>query len=746
MTVLDDCFSGRKLPVGIHSAIHRAFDDSLCDPKLSLNVLREYLEQLLFHMSGISGVTVREIGSKIEKLTSVGALDREVAPYLHLWWDLSSLGSHFQPESEITLGWNRHLDLCRRAAGLVLLWYSKKYPPLALSEEERYGWIKNTGGASSTEAIQVCQPQLFEKFKETGSVLVLSGRAWVGKTSLATLLTKDLVDKGFIPIVGHENSLLTFRPIANKDDSQLNLKFSNRANEIHQLVLTRLLHGDSFVIFLDDPFGHRRFIAENALTFLRLKTWIDSSKKSQFLGQLRIIITTPSEFLVRAKEYLLEQAESNPIARDGFSMLCEGLEVQIEPQLYSKAQLNSIVANAAKFHGCHWTNNQTYCALLADLILKESLSFDSVHVFCQQTKDENDDDFLKNLGQLSHTPSLSHELSKLTRDQQIQLAATLVGECLNEFYQDYAFQSQITHLDLVRLGGSLTENAYEPSPWFIDNPERAIRTLKFPVFLHPEIRETVSIAAESFLRTDLQKIVLGLCGLSETIGPSLARWEAVHVALRFASALPVEKMQLLYSDLMERKLAFGGDPRNVLWAIIENASYLRGTMTESIAIAFVKQIRNNYRTLSRPLIWEATANWMVLPAEIKLEVLKYVSNTPTAEKFHPVMNDENGFAFLAAGVCHYSLLQGCARAGDEIAETYINFLGELVGVIGKDKRELNYSSKRGDGLFDDPGSRFSAYAILERLLYKGLQSGGIVESHPFALQLQTFLKMRAQDI
>ena len=743
MTILDNYFLGHQIPVGVRSAVRRAFDDSI-DPKLSLTALREYLEQVLFNLSGIFGITVREIGAQIEKLRSAGGIDREVSPYFHLWWDLSSLGSHFQPESDTKLGWNRHLDLCRRAAALALLWYVKKYPPICLTEREKYGWIANMARALAVDKIQVCVPEALDDFTEHGAVLVLEGLPWVGKTSIAIKITKDLIDRGFIPIVAHENSLLTFGPGTDESEGSSNVRFSNRSSDLHQLVLSRLLHGDSFVVFLDDPFGHRRFIEENSLTLLRIKEWADAAKKGRSLGQIRVVITSPTQFLTRAINILSSQSSSNPISMENLALLQSAKRVVIQPSLYTDDQLKVIVSSAAKFHSCTWAGDMEYCDLLAETVRNERLTFDAVHVFCQQVKSANDDDFLEKLVQFSRSPSFYDEIGKLGKPDQIRLAATLVGESLNSYYHDYFFQSELTFTDIVRLGAGSAE-ASQVSEWWMANPNQSVGAAKFPRFLHPEIREAVLIATETNLREPLRQIVFGLCGLEESQGPTLAKWEAIHLALRFGALLSTDAAQQLHREFMERKVAFGGDPRNVLWAIVENIKYLRSTPAEDIVNHFVKQIRSNYRWLIRPLIWEVTTNWLSVSEVLRKEVVSIVVNSSQDDPLRPSMDNENALAFLAAGVTHYSLLQQCARAGDEDSEMYIKFLGALVGVLGKDKRGLYYLSRRGDGLFDDPGSQYSAYAVLERLLSLGLRTGSFNDAHPFALQINAYLRALSSE-
>jgi hypothetical protein len=748
MNSIEKYFGKTLIPQGLQAQVLPLFDEGKEDHKEVLARFREFLELLLNHLSVLSGITVREVSARIEKLASLGVIEHQVVPYFHFWWGVSCLGSHYQPEKVPTISWGSHLDLCRRATAICIAWYTRKYPALELEEEMRRVWLDDASAIMSVPygQIELCCSDNIRNTLEKNNVVVLHGRPWVGKTSIATYYVTSLCNQGFVPLVIHETSLITFRILSTQPDeeSPKSLRLNCNSQEIHEVVSSRLLHGDSFVVLLDDPFGHRGFQRHNPLMYLRIFEWLDLASCPHCLGSLRVLVTTPTSFLKEGRASLLDNGKTNPTAKGNLRLLDESNWVLLDVPNYESTQLQSIIRTVAKNHACNWADMLDYCDIVADTLRRECLSFDALHVLCRDLKQASEDKFLDAVCELAASASVQQEIAQADSAEQTQLCAAYVGEALIELYRDFGFQTplsfkhicQTADIDLSVYFGETSESLSE---WLLTDRVSTQNLSHFPVYAHPEVRAAVGVLAETKMAPTIHQILVNLGGISNNYpGIALARWEATHLVCRLACFLDESDVRFVNTEFFQRAQARGGDPRNVLWAIIGNWHFIRGTLLEKCALGFIKTLPNNFKSLIRNYIWEAVQNWTLICNELRLQVLLLTSTGTGISELRPNFDDRNTLTFMAAGASHYGAIQECARYGCEISEKYLDFMNIFVNQIARDTKRGFFPSRRGDGLFDSPGSQFSAKEVLQKLLDLGFRSGSFSDSHPFASHVKSF--------
>lgn len=743
---MNDFLDVDTIPHGLREQLKPIFSGDNNDSKAALAAAREMLERLLYHLSSLAGIHIREVFSLIEKLASEGTIDFEVKPYFHLWWSVSCLGSHFQPFPSQTLEWDQHLAMCRNAIGLCLRWYLHKYPPLSLTEEQRCLWLQDASAVFSVSYsdIQVCCENDISSRLKKDHVLLLTGRSWVGKTSLASRLVTDYVKNGYIPLVIHENSLATFRALPNIDgmDNPKNLRLASNSQVLHEIITTALLHGESFVLFLDDPFGHRHFKDFNPLMYLKIAEWLKLASESRFLGQLKVIITSPSLFLEEARLRLADNAKTNPIAHENLTLLEERRAFKIDIPSYTRPQIIKIVSSTAKFHNCSWSNIVERCEIVADALQENRASFDSLHVLCRNLKTASDDEFLGRAIEIAASADITDAVHNSLPGAHVQLCAALVGESLIEFYREFCFQTKLRFDDICLAADALPPlelNAiasHKLSDWLLADKVSTLNLSEFPVFSHPEVRHAVATLSESRLHPMLHSIVSSLCGLSDRYsGKMLSTWEAAHLLCRMAAVLTEAQCQHVNEKVFFRRIQSGGDPRNILWAILGNWNYIHGTSLEHYAFGFLKSIPHSFKRLNRPFIWEATENWTHLHPSVRLLVLLLTSQGDNLAELKPFFDEHTTLTFLAAGVAHYGTIQETARAGCETSEKYFDFMNIFIAQLLNPSKQTTYRSQNGDGLFESPGNRYSGRDVCQRLKELGFKRGSLAPSHPLVALL-----------
>lgn len=730
-----------SIPHGLASQLNPIFDTNL-DHKASLNAARSFLERLLLHLSSIAGIKIREISSKIDKLTSDEIISKEISPYFHLWWNISCLGSHFQEAPSLTLTWEQHLETCKLCIEHCITWYLKNYPPISINQNARQNWISDASLILSAphREIQVCQESNIHQRLECNHSLLLTGKSWVGKTSIASWFVTEYVGKGYIPLVFHENSLVTFRAISDSDEesSPKNLRHASNAQKLHELIVKGLFHGESFIIFLDDPFGHRHFNVYNPLIFLQIGEWLALANHPLSLGSVKVIITTPSIFLQKAKQSQIEYSKTNPVAKFNQNLLDNELHLSLD--FYNKKQIFQIVRFAARTHNCTWADNDDRCDIVADSLTSAELGFDSLQLLCRDLKTATDDEFIERVIKLITSINIQDAIQSTSVSTKFELMSAFVGESLIEFYREFCFETKMHFSDILKASMScdfdLDEVAFNLTDWLLMDKVSTFKLLNFPVFSHPEVRHAVASLAESEYRQLINVFVTNLSGINaEFDGLKLARWEGVHLICRMAPFITDGQCQVIYEEFFCKRISGGGDPRNVLWAIIGNWNYIQESPLENFAFGFLKQISNNYKFLCRPLIWESVANWSLICEKIRMLVIAQTSRSDDNEIMKPIFHEHNTLAFMAAGVVHFGAIQEAARYGCAASEKFIEYLNIFIDQLLKKSGGVGFTSRMGDGLFDAPGSRFSGLEICKRLLELGLRCRSLDPSSPLAMQL-----------
>ncbi|MDP9315479.1 MAG: hypothetical protein M3R24_32235 [Chloroflexota bacterium] len=749
MNYLDKYIPDHYSLQGLRSLLSPCFASNDIAPNIVLNGLRQFLEQLLYHLSAISGVDEKGVSTKIDKLENAGVIDRQVTPYFHMWWKVSCLGSHFQ-KSDVSkvISWEEHLDFCRQAAGVCISWYINKYPPLTLTLSERKKWLEDASTVVTVPftQIQVCHKEDIEKHINSMPTLVLHGEPWAGKTSIASYWVTELCLKGYIPIVIHENSLVTFRILSSQNDVEnpKNLKLATNAQVIHEIVSTRLLHGDSFVIFLDDPFGHRKYQQHNPLMFLRIEEWCKIASYPQTLGDIKVIITSPSTFLEQGYKTLAQNAVTNPISRANLALLKQEYQVQIDVDMYNKDQLLNIVTYSASHHNCSWSGKLEYAEIVADTLIDNRLSFDALHVLCRNYEALSDDQFLEGIYKISRSLDIEEEIRSLSNSSKVRLCAAYVGEALIELYREFMFQSKVSFEDLYLASEQETvlqlEEINSLNDWLLEDRVATMNLSYFPVFSHPEVRFVVGKLAETEMRPIVRNIVANVCGLSEEYeGTTLARWEAIHLLCRMAPFIAPDQVQIIHDTHFFRSDINGGDPRNILWAILGSWHYIENSTLDRSARGFLKSLPYNFKSYIRAFIWEATENWTYLNQEIRYLLITFSGRGGSLHDIEANFDTHNTIAFLAAGVSHYGIIQDCARAGCPVSEKYIEFISSLIVQISKSSKKNMFTSRTGDGLFDAPGSQYGSEDVLKGLKNLGLRRGTLDNVHPLVKQINDLL-------
>jgi len=746
---LDKYISDQQSIQGLTSMLKPYFHDQDISPPAALNGLRQILERLLFHLSTLSGVEDKGMASRIDKLEAVGIIDRQISPYFHSWWKIACLGSHFQQNdvSDIVT-WKEHLDYCRQAVGICIAWYIKKFPSLSLTRAEQQLWLKDASTTFTVpfKHIQVCNKPDIEHQIILRSILVLYGQPWVGKTSIASYWVTEFCSQGYIPIVIHENSLVTFRILPEDDGAEnpKNLRHAVNAQRIHEIVCTRLIHGDSFVVFLDDPFGHRRFQKQGPLALLRIAEWLNLASDPLTLGNIKVIITSPDVFLEQGRKAMLESAVSSKVSRENLSLLDGKNQVKIDVDMYSSKQIQKIVQYTAEHNHCNWSYKFDSVELVAEVLKIDRLGFDALRFFCREHKMSSESDLLDQICNLTKSANIQDKIQGLTFKAKVMLCAAYIGETLIEFYREFMFFTKLSFLDICAASEQEilmeTGDVASLDDWLIEDGVATFNLSSLPVFSHPEIRFAVGNLVEGEMYSILQTLLGNLTGLSvEYKGKTLARWEAVHLICRFANFVTPEQAQFIHDHYFYRSEVGGGDPRNILWAILGNWKYIEQTNLDKSVRGFLKSLTSNFREHIRLFIQEATGNWIDLDQEIRSFVLSLSGRGDSLDKMEPTFNPHNTVSFLVSGVTNYSIIQDCARAGCKVSEKYIEFISALTVQIAQGQRKNFYTSRMGDELFNSPGSQYGSEEILKRLVSLGRRRGTLDDEHPLVLQINKLL-------
>ena len=277
------------------------------------------------------------------------------------------------------------------------------------------------------------------------------------------------------------------------------------------------------------------------------------------------------------------------------------------------------------------------------------------------------------------------------------------------------------------------------SRWLIPDRVSTFNLSALPVFAHPEIRFSVSVLVETSKKDLVRAILINICGLSDPFdGKKIERWQATHLVCRFAKFFDSNDVKKINSMFFLLASAKGGDPQNVIWAIIGNWNSISGTDLEEAALNFIKQIPyKRFAAFSRPFIWAVAENWCFINDQIKFAFLSLSSNGNELETFKPIFDKNHTLAFLAAGISNLKLIQETAKTGCEYSEKYLEIINSLIKLISGDSRYGFISSTKDDGLFNCPGQQYKSKEVLEKLRDLGSKTGNVCINDPFWILLKS---------
>lgn len=733
----------RLVPQGLRSKLQPLMNQEP-DPKITLARAREFLEELLYHLKTIAHLEIRKTDGIIEKLKSLDIIDHDIAPYFHLWWNVSCLGSHFQPDYSGTIPWGKHLSLCRQCIEICVQWYLDRYPPL---EDEFKDPLRAKTQVNSLSSVEADDLQSMGSGHEIRNQLdqklfiALTGRPWAGKTSLAAKLLLDLVGDGYAPVLVHENTLLSKLPgLTDLESTTYNSsRIASNAQSLNELISTRLLHGDSFVVFLDDPFGHRHPLRSNPFTSLPVADWIELGRMSKSLGSLKVIITSPLEFIVQGRESLNNMRAYNAIAEKNSRLLDAGNIVEIKPSMYADQQLYNIVHSAAVRYHCGWSSFPDKVTIISEEISVMNTGFDALHLFCRNVKTEDDEEFLLNATRLSESKDIITSVHAAPSDEKTVLLAALVAEALSSLHIEFTFQTQMSFASILQAFPCMNDRPEEAlasitSEWITNIEPSPASSYLLPQLSHPEVRDTVYNFAVSEHREMVSQALENLTGLNpQYLGVHLARWESCHLICRMAefARLP------LYDDIYKMlNPSAQEDSRNTLYAILYNWEHLCRSCIRPAALGFLKSIKSNYKWLIRSFAWEATHLWSELDSELKKIVLDAECQRSASGELRPQINDHSSLAFIAAGLAHLQTIRLASKAGCQESEEYLEMINTLLNQMVRGKAK-EFTSRRNDGIFSVPGARHEVTEICKRLRNIALKANSINESDPLYKLLES---------
>ena len=714
-----------NLPNGFRQKLIPLFDQS-ADPKNLLAKAREFAEQMIIHLKQIAptAIEIRQVDSSIEKLKSSGIIDRDVAPYFYLWWNISCLGAHFQPDSA-KVKWDRHLRICREAILICVEWYTSKFPPLcppSADDPDALASIQEVIGVDILQLEATGNAQI-DKSLENSDCIVLFGQPWAGKTSIAAKTTLYHISEGYIPIVIQENTLITSLPNDGAEGWHENARARSsrvavNAQLLNQIISTNLLYGNSFILFLDDPFGHRRLLRNNPLTSLPLYEWLELAKNSNNFGSLKIIISTPERFLDEIESLAGGSGKTNPILSRNRALLTESNRIFLSPSKFPVIHLSRIVSNCAIRHGCLWVNQVDKVRFVSDEIASSGFGFDYLYLFCRKLKSSGDDEFLATAQEVMEIKNTIDSINSAPVSEQLVLLAALIGESITTVGREFTFQTQIEFgavVDAVKHGNecfaSCDKNS--SSDWIIKKSLTGHAFGDFPVMAHPEVRDSVCVLAKGIHRQSIHNAIINICGLNgDYLGPVFAQWESVHILCNMSEYLdPLidESIRRVFTPMAQT------DIQNILYAVLHNWTHVSESSLREDAMGFLRSIPFNDKSLNRPFIWEAVQIWTDLGPDIRELVLKQTCTLGKDDELRPAFNEHTTLTFVAAGLAYYDEIKSASRQGCSFSEDYLKMQTNFLQQIASKSKPSLYTSMRNDGLFSTPGQRHDASAVLAAL-------------------------------
>jgi hypothetical protein len=723
------------------------FEEStgLRNPVQTLHGFRRLLERLMAHLCSAAGTTFGDGGftKSRERLVSADVVPRDLAPYLDFWWDISSIGSHIQ--AKMAADWRDHLETCRTVVAIVLEWYAKRYPPIDLSSDERAYELQQVNALARIPFSKVVYPS-YKDFRELladQDIIVFQGRAWSGKTSLASLLTSECIEAGYIPLLFKERSLMSLHNhIPIREDGNRHLSLNEVAGPINKFVSTRLMYGNSFVAFFDDPFGHRRFRRVNPLARLRISRWRSLSREQRTLGKLKIIITTSADFLERAKDSRPNR-EMDQIERENIALLTGPWVTKIRLSDYTKDEIQAIVTATAKSMACEWAAYEDPCWFVAEALVETDASFDALYSYCRHANRWS----VEGVAEQAYEYLEAHRhfearLEEASVQLRKYLCVCLVAEYVVELYREWLFPPNVKFdalCEAVDVGDLLAdpEESTSVAQWVEEDPGLKLGGSPVPVFRHPEIRSVVEDWARESGSEIVAQLIDHLCGW-RALGAAVTTWEALPISCRFAKFLDVELCELINERIFTRGKFALGDPGDVINAIVDNWYHLSGSRLERAALGFLKRIKNEFKGHIRPLIWALANSWDELTEEPRDLFLDFNAER-RPDEIKPRSDPESIMTFLAAVFANYHAIRAAARAGSPASEQCLALVQHFVTVLLQNRDRGVFPSRRGDRLYDNPALSLTGRKLLSDLISFGLAYGALDEEDAMVAQIRAQL-------
>lgn len=746
-----------KFPKGLADVVNPLIYRNDDAPKVILGRLRELCERLIVHLyinpdTKIKGINpdirTKGISNTLKDLEKLKVVPYDITPYLRFWYDLGSLGVHYQPSEEIIGPWSLHLESCRQAALIVFEWYIREFPPIERTENSIRNYkkdLKKILGISLPDVILPEQLNLYE-FMNKNDILVLHGSPWVGKTSIASFLSNNLIDNGYNLLAFHENSI-----VSNLDLYKIKIGEGERQNlnslagVLNKIISSNLFNGEHFVIYLDDPFGHRRFKQFNPLTRLRIFKWLKLSQQEESLGKLKIIITTHTEFLNKALD---SSTWDLGIISENIEILNKSNnQINLSLDKYTQKELVKIVNNTAKFFTCSWHNDLHICEFISSILQDTHGSFEALRDYCRSTKD------LLDQGNHADKAFIYFQKNRSVKDlinnsnEEIQrfLCSVLIGESLIFLHREYAFQSTIDFMEICSVAGinnfyNISKENIEFSEWVTDDSAFTMSTSKVPTFKHPDIRSSVEEWAKNNASEIVSHIIEKLCRWNnDVIESNLASWESIHISLRFSQFLSQDIVDKIERHVFTRQKAHL-DVRTIIWAITGNWYFIHKSKIEPNCMRFLKRVEKEIKEFIRPLIWDIADNWQELTSEPRSLMLKFVGKEKNNELI-PYPSGDNIMTFLAAIFFNYTFIFNSASSGCDISNQCLEFLEHFVTKsLLKQLDKPVFSSRRGDVIYETPHVSYTGKEILNNLLSLAKHRGAIDDSSPISQEIRKLIE------
>jgi hypothetical protein len=587
------------------------------------------------------------------------------------------------------------------------------------------------------------------KIIDKHSLIVVHGASWIGKTSLACFNLGKLVERKFLPIIFQERNLISPSTLLGRSSDLSGLQIQrlslkDKAGILHEEIVTSIFRGDSCAILFDDPFGHRYFRPYSSpLSYLRILDWVKLSEKNTSLGSIKIIINTPTIFWDEAQK-ILEDDNTSPILKENIEWIIDESNKQVNIQKlslsdYTSSELIDVVKNVATSLNCQWIKEPLICDLVAESIVENCDSFDTLRLFCLETQDLLDEGEILNSAEkyFEKSSELNYEINSLSEEFQVFLITVYLSEAFEQLSRDYLyskfdFKSFCVHLKVDGIISRLTEDkkSRKKLDYWINFDSQGSNN-NFPKFRHPDRRSSL----ENFVRENKgNQIASKILSNSDFVFcfsqeiKSIMRWESIYFICYFAYLLDQELCQYIHDNWFSlSKTEF--DFNQTLWAISDNWHSIKGSFLEEFSIRAMKRIQNDFPSSRRNFMWEVLNNWTYMPEDIRYLVVK-LNGEERGGTLQSKISSYHSLSFLGAVISNYqTLFSYLNRANSEATRLCIDFTNEFIFEISKEKNLITsqYKSFNDDRIFENQGVFYNGRDVLLKIRKLGLNQGGLTE-------------------